>query len=106
MSRLSPTGRTLREEADLREEDLFDTSSDEEEAKAKRNEVEVPPKEHSSISRAEAERRALNLVTNGGWGRGTSGGASGLLRKGNSPTTVTAPAERTDPRRDDDDGVD
>ena len=67
MRRLSPNGRNLGggggggggEDDD--DDDLFDTSSDEE-----------------RDSRAEAEHKAMNLVTNGGWARS---GASGLLRK-------------------------
>lgn len=78
MRRLSPAGRTLRQEDDLREEDLFDTSSDEEEVTKSKPKADGKP---AHDSRADAERRALNLVTNGGWGRS---GASGLLRK--SPT--------------------
>lgn len=103
MRRLSPAGRTLRsqEEDDLREEDLFDTSSDEEEAKGKRKDTS-PPAEvtKDNLSRAEAERRALNLVTNGGWERS---GASGLLRKSSTPVGMEQGTRRGP---DEDDGVD
>lgn len=92
LRRLSPAGRTVEAGGGYADEDLFDTSSDEEEA-AKRA---VP----SQVSRAEAERTALNLVTNGGWGRS---GASGLLRK--SPTGVV-PANGRGRAEQEDDGVD
>lgn len=101
MRRLSPTGRTLRPNDDLKEEDLFDTSSDEEEATKNKLKADSKP---TSESRAEAERRALNLVTNGGWGRS---GASGLLRK--SPTLereVELGSDGRSSRGVEDDGVD
>jgi palmitoyltransferase len=91
LRRLSPAGRTVEDDGGYVDDDLFDTSSDEEEA-AKR----IP----SQVSRAEAERTALNLVTNGGWGRS---GASGLLRK--SPTGGV-PANGRNGTVQEDDGVD
>ncbi|KAG7127528.1 Palmitoyltransferase pfa3 like protein [Verticillium longisporum] len=62
MRKLSPRGKTI-------EDDLFATDDE----------------GHSPEDDAEAaENRAMNLVTNGGWGRG---GASGLLRKHSSNST-------------------
>jgi len=78
MRRLSPAGRTLGGSGGAYgDEDLFDTSSDEEEAAAGKKRSGGT----GQSERAEAETRALNLVTNGGWGRS---GASGLLRKSSS----------------------
>ncbi|TPX06928.1 uncharacterized protein E0L32_011152 [Thyridium curvatum] len=75
MKRLSPaTGRALYGDDDLEDDDDGDLHD--------AKEVD------GLVSRADdddAERRALNLVTNGGWDR--RAGASGLLRKGSvSPT--------------------
>lgn len=98
LRRLSPAGRTVVDaDGGYAEDDLFDTSSDEEEAARKG--AAVPPSQQ--MSRAEAERTALNLVTNGGWGRS---GASGLLRK--SPTTGGVPANGRSRAVQEDDGVD
>ncbi|KAJ9148444.1 Palmitoyltransferase [Pleurostoma richardsiae] len=74
MRRLSPAGREFRGgDAD---DDLFDTSSDEEAAAA----AAAAHAAHAAAeARAEAEHRAMNIVTNGAWARS---GASGLLRKG------------------------
>lgn len=69
MRRLSPRGRTIEEELDdMDDEDDLD-------------EHHLPPgPRHRDVSREEAERRAMDVVTNGGgWGRG---GASGMLRTG------------------------
>ncbi|OAQ88119.1 palmitoyltransferase PFA3 [Purpureocillium lilacinum] len=72
MQRLTPKGRNL-------EDDLLDTD-DENDAAAAAGEANGPSP--GTGSRDEAERRALDVVTNGrGWGRG---GASGMLRKGSS----------------------
>jgi palmitoyltransferase len=100
LRRLSPAGRTLRngEERGYADEDLFDTSSDEEEAARKSGGANG---NGNGPSRDEAERRALNLVTNGGWGRS---GASGLLRK--SPTTVGSGSAARIMVEEDEDGVD
>ncbi|KAM0335638.1 hypothetical protein ACHAQA_000687 [Verticillium albo-atrum] len=62
MRKLSPRGKTLVDDLDMTD-DEDDTAGDDAEA---------------------AEHRAMNLVTNGGWGRG---GASGLLRKHSSNST-------------------
>lgn len=65
LRRLSPRGRTIEEELD-------DIDAD-----------DAPP---ANASREEAERRAMDVVTNGGgWGRG---GASGMLRKGSSQSVT------------------
>ncbi|KAK3365460.1 DHHC palmitoyltransferase-domain-containing protein [Podospora didyma] len=58
-----------------------------------------------SGSRAEAERRAMNVVTNGRWGRAGAGGAIGLLSR---PSTLdaTRPSSNRPTGDDDDDGVD
>ena len=102
LRRLSPAGRQvgpLGGDEGYADDLLFDTSSDEEAAASKRSTT------GNSASRVaeEAETRALNLVTNGGWGRS---GASGILRK--SPTTAgSVPAGgRAVGDGGDDDGVD
>ena len=69
LRRLSPHGRTIDDE-------LADFDSDEDAS----DDVSPAPK-----SREEAERRAMDVVTNGGWCRG---GASGLLRSGSSQSSL------------------
>lgn len=82
LRRLSPRGRTIDDElADIDDDDDFDEDS-------------APPK-----SREEAERRAMDVVTNGGWNRG---GASGLLRNGSSQSSLS----RSMSPRFQDEGVD
>ncbi|KAB5545635.1 Palmitoyltransferase PFA3 [Coniochaeta sp. 2T2.1] len=103
LRRLSPAGRNLDAMSGYGEDDLFDTSSDEEEAEGKRMMPPPPPKADEISSRAEAEQRALNLVTNGGWGRS---GASGLLRKVSSQSSVSQQAGRGSRSLAEDDGVD
>ncbi|KAK5993943.1 Palmitoyltransferase PFA3 [Cladobotryum mycophilum] len=73
MRRLSPRGRTL-------EEELEDTDEDDETTRLSSNGSMAG---QNSLTRSEAERRAMNVVTNnrGGWSRG---GASGMLRQGGS----------------------
>ncbi|CAM1507930.1 Fc.00g047780.m01.CDS01 [Cosmosporella sp. VM-42] len=67
LRRLSPRGRTIEDElADLDDDDDFDT-------------------EPTDSAREEAERRAMDVVTNGNWGRG---GASGMLRNGSSTSSL------------------
>ncbi|PNY26155.1 Palmitoyltransferase [Tolypocladium capitatum] len=77
LQRLNPRGRTLDDELDGTDDDDDDDDDD-----------ELTPMASSGgdsqigTSRDEAERRALDVVTNGrGWGRG---GASGMLRKESS----------------------
>lgn len=71
LKRLSTRGRTIEEELDEIDNDDGDA-------------------QNQRQQRQEAEHRAMDVVTNGGWGRG---GASGMLRKQNSFTngkTVTS----------------
>ena len=100
LSRLSPAGRAIVRDAEiLTDDDLFEPSGDEAEAAAATN---TTTQQQPLVSpRAEAERAALNFVTNGGWDRG---GASGLLRKGSSGTPSAAPGKSTSSGEDD--GVD
>lgn len=82
MRRLSPRGRTLEDElADLDEggDTEFDAGAAEDK-KASPDSFSL-----SAQQREEAERRAMEVVTNGGWGRG---GASGMLRKGSSHSSL------------------
>ncbi|KAH6893096.1 DHHC palmitoyltransferase-domain-containing protein [Thelonectria olida] len=95
LRRLSPRGRTLEDElADLDEEDEeddygWDSADDKSKAEAKR--------------RKEAEIQAMNVVTNGGWGRG---GASGMLRAAGGSQTSLSPSSRTVSPKFHDEGVD
>ncbi|KAJ3458106.1 hypothetical protein MRS44_012215 [Fusarium solani] len=95
MRRLSPRGRTLEDElADLDDEDdeFMDDANDDK---------KLSPGAFTSEAqrREEAENRAMDVVTNGNWGRG---GASGMLRKGGSQTSLN----RTPSPRFQDEGVD
>ncbi|KAL2133107.1 hypothetical protein VTI74DRAFT_2909 [Chaetomium olivicolor] len=81
MRRLSPAGRTIEDELDDIDRDDGDCESDEQSP--------GEMKHQQQQSREEAERRAMNVVTNGRWGRGSSspgisgavgGGASKLFR--------------------------
>ncbi|KAH7165739.1 DHHC palmitoyltransferase-domain-containing protein [Dactylonectria macrodidyma] len=79
MRRLSPRGRTLEDElADLESEEDEDLDWDETDNKKPST---------AEQRREEAERKALDVVTNGGWGRG---GASGMLRAGGSQTSLAS----------------
>ncbi|KAM4066483.1 DHHC palmitoyltransferase domain-containing protein [Hirsutella rhossiliensis] len=93
MQRLSQRGKTL-------EDDLYDTDDDEAAAAA------APGSgagSQAAAGREEAERRALDVVTNGrGWGRG---GASGMLRKSSAQSGRGEGEVVTSPRFQDD-GVD
>jgi len=89
MRRLSPTGRALDEFGD-----------DEDEIESILN-GKVDEDTKRQQERAEAEQRAMNVVTNGRWGRSPSG----LLGRGMiSPTTSSGP--ETPRRFEEDDGVD
>lgn len=77
MRRLSPRGRTL-------EDELADLDEEEEEDDLDWDSAEDKIPSTAEQRRDEAERKALDVVTNGGWGRG---GASGMLRKGSSQTS-------------------
>ncbi|KAH7318188.1 DHHC palmitoyltransferase-domain-containing protein [Stachybotrys elegans] len=82
MRRLSPRGRTIEEELDdLDKEDEDDVPAAAAAGNPKQNtHASISP--NASLSREEAERRAMDVVTNGGgWGRS---GASGMLRKGST----------------------
>jgi hypothetical protein len=77
MRRLSPRGRTIEEELDeMDEEDEHFTANGNGNGNSSGNGALLG----ANSSRDEAERRAMDVVTNGGgWGRS---GASGMLRKG------------------------
>ncbi|KND91962.1 Palmitoyltransferase PFA3 [Tolypocladium ophioglossoides CBS 100239] len=91
MQRLNPRGRTLEEELD-------DTEDDDDELTPM---ASSGGGSQAGTSRDEAERRALDVVTNGrGWGRG---GASGMLRKESSQS---GHGGRTVSPQFQDDGVD
>ncbi|KAI5461618.1 DHHC palmitoyltransferase-domain-containing protein [Mariannaea sp. PMI_226] len=77
LRKLSPRGKTLEDELDeLDNDDDYDTDSDWDTPAGSKTEAQ---------RRQEAENQAMNVVTNGGWGRG---GASGMLRKGSSQTSL------------------
>ncbi|KAF7533394.1 hypothetical protein G7Z17_g13521 [Cylindrodendrum hubeiense] len=84
MRRLSPRGRTLEDElADLDEEDEDDDDLNWDATEGSKLLGDGATEEQR---REEAERKAMDVVTNGGWGRG---GASGMLRKGSSQTNLS-----------------
>ncbi|KJZ80428.1 Palmitoyltransferase PFA3 [Hirsutella minnesotensis 3608] len=98
MQRLNPRGKTL-------EEELYDTDEEVDVgvvgAGAGAGAGGVPP---PSGSREEAERRALDVVTNGrGWGRG---GASGMLRKASAQSSRSDGEQAATSPGIQDDGVD
>ncbi|KAK3378360.1 Palmitoyltransferase PFA3 [Podospora didyma] len=101
MRRLSPTGRALDNSGGDDLDDDDDDDVDDEAGDDYRPDVSAGV----SGSRAEAERRAMNVVTNGRWGRAGAGGASGLLSR---PSTLdaTRPSSNRPTGDDDDDGVD
>ena len=80
LRRLSPRGRTIEDELD-------EIDNEEEAQHQQQHHFEQEDSQHrhhhqqSSAARQEAEHNAMNVVTNGGWGRG---GASGMLRKQHS----------------------
>ncbi|KAF4462934.1 palmitoyltransferase PFA3 [Fusarium albosuccineum] len=93
MRRLSPRGRTVDDElADLDDEE-DDDSLDADDRKHSQTSLS------SEAQRQEAENRALDVVTNGNWGRS---GASGMLRKGSSQSNLS----RTVSPQFQDEGVD
>jgi palmitoyltransferase len=86
MQRLSPRGRTVDDE-------LADLDSDDEDGFLDANNPDragggklSPNFTSDSQRRDDAEARALEVVTNGNWGRG---GASGMLRKGSSQSSLS-----------------
>lgn len=103
MRRLNPRGRTVEEEL----EDLDNDDSDVSDLEAGNGTTGGRGQPSVTSRRSEAERQALNVVTNGngrGWGRG---GASGMLSK-NSPRSVGSSHgnDGTSSPRLNDDGVD
>ncbi|KAH7369172.1 palmitoyltransferase PFA3 [Plectosphaerella cucumerina] len=89
LRRLSPRGRTLLDE------DLDTDGDDDDDFTDDRAELlSQDPMRGDTDAKTAAEHRAMNLVTNGGWGRG---GASGLLRKhSGSPSTAGPPSPHDD----------
>ncbi|KOS17104.1 Palmitoyltransferase PFA3 [Escovopsis weberi] len=86
MRRLSPRGRTLEEELESsdEEDETPTTPMTPAAAGAAAGGRNLHPRSGAGqgMSRAEAEQRAMKLVTNGrGWGRGGASGASGVLRQ-------------------------
>jgi palmitoyltransferase len=110
LKRLNPTtGRTVQDELDEidRDDDGDEYASESDDDKQKDG---VGSHQQQQQKRAEAERHALNVVTNGRWGRsasgapgGGAGGASTLLRGPASPALSSPGLGRGD---DNDDGVD
>ncbi|PTD05101.1 Palmitoyltransferase PFA3 [Fusarium culmorum] len=86
MQRLSPRGRSIDDELadlDTDDEDGFLDANNPDKAEGGKF---SPSFTSDSHRRDDAEARALEVVTNGNWGRG---GASGMLRKGSSQSTPT-----------------
>ncbi|KAK1835935.1 Palmitoyltransferase PFA3 [Podospora conica] len=101
MRRLSPSGHTMDYDDDDDDDDLF------EDPVGKAHMETSQGGSDRQQERAEAEQRAMNVVTNGRWGRGTP--TSGLLGRINSPTAATTPARTNSPGQSDfsnDEGVD
>jgi palmitoyltransferase len=99
MRRLSPsTGKTIEDELDEIDREDDDAGSEEEYGV---DGVEKQQQSQSQSQRAEAERRAMDVVTNGRWGRAgghhngsvraAGTGASGLLRGPVSPVSPGSP---------------
>ncbi len=111
MRRLSPTGRTLDDFDDLNNDD--DDEEEEDIGKAvtrheSSNAGASNGTNRQQQQRAEAERHALNVVTNGRWGRPGSGSPAGFLaRPLNSPPINNGVSGLGKPSGlDEDDGVD
>lgn len=115
LRRLSPAGRTIEEELeDIDREDWGeeedDDDDDDDDKPLMNGGMQLQPQQQQK--RDEAERRALNVVTNGRWGGGT---ASQLLRGpgpgpggsgGTSPVVGAFGNGNGDAHGHDDDGVD
>ncbi|KAK4191616.1 DHHC palmitoyltransferase-domain-containing protein [Podospora australis] len=71
LRRLSPMGKTIDDELAEVDHDSDFASGNEETLATRRQRLQ---------QRDEAERRAMNVVTNGRWGRNSPGAATGLLR--------------------------
>lgn len=121
LRRLSPTGRTVEEELDDidrhgdEEEDEEDEEEDEDGLLHQHHNREVGAGDNhhqQQQQRAEAERRALNVVTNGRWGAAPSastllrGPGSGLSSPRGFPEGSTGGGKGSNNNDDDDDGVD
>ncbi|KAK4238497.1 Palmitoyltransferase pfa3 [Achaetomium macrosporum] len=119
LKRLSPVGRTIEDELD----DIDNDIEDDDHHEAERQQHHQQQQQAQQQQRDEAERRALNVVTNGRWGRSSPssarvGSASTLFRGPGSPgllggAAATAGGKGDGPSRDgpsrdgdDDDGVD
>jgi palmitoyltransferase len=109
MARLSPRGRTIQDELDDFDDNDDDYDNDDKNIGGGGEETSFPsgdvadasfdPRERQRHQREEAERRAMDVVTNGGgWGRG---GASGMLRNQHQQ-----PSSSSSQRLQSDDGVD
>ncbi|KAF5024023.1 hypothetical protein F66182_3910 [Fusarium sp. NRRL 66182] len=86
MQRLSPRGRTVEDElADLDDDD-DDEFLDANNPNAADDGKLSPNPSSDAQRRQDAEARAMEVVTNGNWGRG---GASGMLRKGSSQSNLS-----------------
>ncbi|KAK4127878.1 zf-DHHC-domain-containing protein [Parathielavia appendiculata] len=85
LRRLSPSGRTIEDELDAIDRDDYDEEEEEEEEDGA-DETGGKQRQELPQQRAEVERRPLDVVTNGRWGRGNHpGGVRGLLRGAVSP---------------------
>lgn len=99
MRRLSPSGHTMDDDDD--DDDLF------EDPVGKAHMETSQGGSDRQQERADAEQRAMNVVTNGRWGRGTP--TSGLIGRINSPTAATTPGRTNSPGQggfSSDEGVD
>jgi palmitoyltransferase ZDHHC2/15/20 len=94
MRKLSPAGRNLEDDDD----DDDDLDFEDTKLNGTRQQQE----------RADAEQRAMNVVTNGGWGRGanTRVPASGLLGRAMSSPTAGSGGPSPTKRFEEDDEVD
>jgi palmitoyltransferase len=114
MKRLSPAGRTIEDELDeIDRQDDYDEDDDDDDDDSKGGDHRDAdkPQQQQQEQRADAERRAMSVVTNGRWGRG--GDASALLRGPGSPGLARVGGDHQGHHHgggsgggDDDDGVD
>ncbi|KAJ4306343.1 palmitoyltransferase for Vac8p [Collariella sp. IMI 366227] len=70
MKRLSPAGRTIEDELDEIDQDDEDEYEDDDSDDQPLGVVKQQQQQHQQQRRDEAERRAMNVVTNGRWGGG------------------------------------
>ncbi|KEY67842.1 hypothetical protein S7711_04979 [Stachybotrys chartarum IBT 7711] len=100
MRRLSPRGRTIEEELDELD---AEEDNDHDDGQAAGGGL-LTGSASTPVSREEAERRAMDVVTNGGgWGRS---GASGMLRKGSAQSAGSLGRGSAAKPQYQDDGVD